>query len=155
MKHQLIKILFFSAIVFTLSCEKGTFKDSVSVSEFLSETNSNNTPCDGKLNNDGKTITIYGYISKINTLPKENKFHVYETSVEVGPRVEILAVDHADEIFEEISEHLSNLANPDGKEEYVKVSIRGKIKGTPLPNNSNCTMGASIEIDSDNDIRFE
>ena len=144
-------LLFFSCDKETFKDE--TFKDSINITEFYTYTNCGNAPCTGTLNHDGETVVITGYISAINNFPTENRLHVYETSIDVGLRLEIHIIKDGNKIFDEISNHLSKLSNPDN--EYVKVSIRGKIIGIPLFTDNGCFMGAFIEIDDDNDIRFE
>lgn len=153
---KLIINLFLLMIVFTYSsCKKETFVNSISISDLYSYTDVNNTPCDGKLKHQGEIIKIHGYISKHNTFPNENRFHVYETSMEKGPRIVILVVKNSNKIFNEISKHIPNLSNPSIEEEYVKTSIRGKIIGKSLPANGCCTMGVFLEINNACDIRFE
>ena len=83
------------------------------LSEFYTYTNCGYTPCTGTLNHDGETVVITAFISAENNFPTENRFHVYETSSEVGPRLEIHTISDGPKIFDAISKHLSSLSNPD------------------------------------------
>lgn len=148
---RIINILIIVVFFLFFSCDKETFQDSMSITDFYKYCG--NIPCTGTLNHDGESIVISVYISAINNFPTENRFHVYETSIEVGPRLEIHVIKDGNKIFDKISNQLARLSNPDN--EYVKVSIRGKIIGIPLPINGACRMGAFIEMDDDSDIRFE
>ncbi len=147
------RILIVVVLFFIFSCDKENFNGSMRLSEFYTYTNCGYTPCTGTLNHDGETVVITAFISAENNFPTENRFHVYETSSEVGPRLEIHTISDGPKIFDAISKHLSSLSNPD--KEYVKVYIRGKVIGIPLPTNGSCLMGAFIEMDDDSDIQFE
>jgi hypothetical protein len=141
-------LLILSLAFFFFSCEKGTFRNSMSVSEFQTFTNARNTTCTEKLNHDGEQIALTGYVFKINVWQNGNRFFIYESTSLSSLDLEVHVKDNSEEIFEKLSEKLSN-------SDMVKISIRGKISSEPLYINGGCLMGAFIDIDNDNDIRFE
>ena len=141
-------LLILSLAFFFFSCEKGTFPNSMSVSEFQTYTNARNIACTEKLNHDGEKVALTGYVFKINVWQNGNRFSIYENTTINSVGLEVHVKDNSDEIFEKLSEKLSN-------SDMVEISIRGKISSEPLYINGDCLMGAFVDIDNDNDIRFE
>jgi hypothetical protein len=146
MKKHFCFILFIT-LLFLLSCNKDSFRNEMSVSEFYSYTGLADTPCTGKLKHDGRRAAVSGYIYKLNTFLGESRFFIYENSSVSSATMEVHIKKDLDHISEKITKELSG-------SEYKKISVRGKISGDPLPVNGDCVMGAFLDVDDANDIRF-
>ena len=110
------------------------------------------SPCDFKMNCEGKIAKVKGYIDYSNVFDKKKypklpyeKFKIFSSgliSLEIW-----VASDNGSKIFDKI---YANNATPD-----KMVFIKGEIVGFDMPSEKSCQRGIKINLENENDLFFK